>query len=141
MNRSNSQSDRRGFGRRESQIHAFVRVSGRTAEPCIVRNYSDQGALLAFSGPVLLPEKFRLCVEAKGIDVHCEVRRRDGSELGVRFLDEGEAGLRFDDEPVISVPAQPMEEQRRPIARPQAPRRDVLVTVVTGDEMRRHLKA
>lgn len=139
MNRGSSQSERRGFGRRESQIHAFVRVPGRTAEPCIVLNYSDRGALLAFSSQIVLPEKFRLCVEAKAIDVHCEVRRRNGRQLGVQFLDDGEAGSRFDDEPASNVPAQPAEEPRHPVARPQAPSGDVLVTVVTGDEMRRQL--
>ncbi|MBS0244195.1 MAG: PilZ domain-containing protein, partial [Proteobacteria bacterium] len=86
MHRS-TQSDRRAFGRRQSFIHALARIPGRAAEGCIVKNFSDGGALIEFPVEfVQPPQKVRLCIDALGIDAECEVRRHEGKLLGVRFL-------------------------------------------------------
>lgn len=87
MQRNSYPPERRGFGRREIQIHAIARLPGRGAEPCMVRNYSDSGALLVFQGKFEPPDRFRLTIEAKGVDAVCEVRRRNGSEIGVTFVE------------------------------------------------------
>jgi hypothetical protein len=136
MPRNSVQSERRAFGRRESFIHAIARLPGRGAEPCIVRNYSDTGALLAFAADIDPPERFRLHVEAKGVDVMCEVRRRVNGELGVRFMDEGEAGASLMGR---TLPAHvPAEEPAAPLPPPQKlALSGNFVTVVTGADMRR----
>jgi hypothetical protein len=140
MPRANTPSDRRAFGRRESRIHAFAKISGRGAEPCVVRNVSDSGALLAFASSFEPPARFRLTVEAKGIDVLCEVRRRDGSEYGVAFVEGDAVGHSFLDQPHGETPARlPAIEEAAELPPPNVLGREGIVTVVTGAEMRRHL--
>jgi hypothetical protein len=51
-----------------------------------MRNLSDGGALLEVGQPFLLPNRFRLHIEANGLDVECEIAHRDQSYVGVRFL-------------------------------------------------------
>lgn len=102
MQRAVNQSERRVFGRRTSAIHALVRIPGRPAEPCIVRNFSDGGALLEFTVEIELPPRFRLIVDAKGVDTLCEPRHKDGLLIGARFLEAG-AGEAFFDEAAAGV--------------------------------------
>jgi hypothetical protein len=138
MPRPNMPSDRRAFGRRESRIHAFAKISGRGAEPCVVRNVSDSGALLAFASSFVPPARFRLTVEAKGIDVLCEVRRRDGNEYGVAFVEGDALGSSFLDQPHVATAAQlPPVEEAEELPAPNVLGREGIVTVVTGAEMRR----
>jgi len=106
MTRGNAPAEQRAFGRRESRIHAFVKVPGRRPEPCIVRNISEGGALLAFPAPFDPPARFRLTIDAKGIDVNCEVRRRNGLEFGVEFVDRR---TEFDDKLLKAIIAPPPE--------------------------------
>ncbi|MEZ5816581.1 MAG: PilZ domain-containing protein [Hyphomicrobiaceae bacterium] len=90
MPRATTQPEQRAFGRRESRIHAYVRVPGRSPEHCIVRNFSEGGALIEFDVPFEPPQRFRLSIEAKGVDVMCEVRRREGLSFGVEFVADNE---------------------------------------------------
>jgi hypothetical protein len=127
--------EQRAFGRRESRIHAFVRVASRTPEPCIVRNFSEGGALLVFDGPFALPDRFRLTVDAKGLDVMCEVRRRNGSEFGVQFVQEqADIESRLAEE-IAGEMAEPVEAPAPPMLLGAIG----LVTVVPGHEVRRLL--
>jgi len=139
MPRANTPSDRRAFGRRESRIHAFAKIPGRSAEPCVVRNVSDSGALLAFASAFEPPARFRLTVEAKGIDVLCEVRRRDGAEYGVAFVDGDTVGHGFLDQPLGERPVVTAPEEAAPPPPPNVLGREGIVTVVTGAEMRRQM--
>jgi hypothetical protein len=86
MLRTAPTAERRAFGRRESFIHAIARLPGRGAEPCVVRNFSDTGALIEFKADFVAPDRFRLDIEAKGFSAVCEAKRRDGRMLGVRFV-------------------------------------------------------
>jgi hypothetical protein len=139
MQRANMPSDRRAFGRRESRIHAFAKISGRGAEPCVVRNVSDSGALLAFASSFEPPARFRLTVEAKGIDVLCEVRRRDGNEYGVAFVEGDAVGQNLLEQPYGETPARlPPVEEATELPAPNVLGREGIVTVITGAEMRRH---
>lgn len=79
-------AEQRAFGRRESRIHAFVHISGRPPEPCIVRNYSDGGALLEIQGRLDIPAAFRLVIESKAVDALCEVRHVNDRLVGVQFV-------------------------------------------------------
>ncbi len=78
-------ADRRQFGRRQTCVHATIALRGRPAILCVMRDVSEQGALLEVLHPEWLPTRFRLIVEALGIESDCEVVRRTDGAVGVRF--------------------------------------------------------
>ncbi len=84
-------ADKRQFGRRHTQVRAWVRIAGRPAVQCIVRNLSDGGALLEFDEDVWVPFSFRLVSDDQSIDKVCEVRHQTGSRIGVQFVAAAEA--------------------------------------------------
>jgi hypothetical protein len=53
---------------------------------CLVRNISANGALLELNGPALVPNDFNLIIKPENVRRCCQVIRRDGHHLGVRFL-------------------------------------------------------
>ena len=53
--------------------------------PCIMRDVSDGGALLEVAYPQWLPSRFRVTIEANGLEADCEVVRRTEDAVGVRF--------------------------------------------------------
>ena len=77
--------DRRAFGRLESNVEAIV-VAGRQSVACIVRNFSEHGALLELDGPFPAAATFKLRIDAKEVEALCEARHRNGNQIGVRFL-------------------------------------------------------
>ena len=50
-----------------------------------MRDVSEEGALLEVAHPEWLPSRFRLIVEAFGIESDCEIVRRTEAGVGVRF--------------------------------------------------------
>ena len=78
-------ADRRQFGRRQTCVHATIAPRGRPVILCVMRDVSEDGALLEVSHPQWLPSRFRLIVEAMGIESDCEVVRRTEVAVGVRF--------------------------------------------------------
>lgn len=87
------QAERRQFGRRQSCIHAYALIAGRAPAYCIVRNFSEKGALLEFNEPLVPPFTLRLVIESKNVDVACEVRHQGHYGVGVRFVEGSVAGL------------------------------------------------
>ncbi len=79
-------SERRQFGRRDSSIAASIAIRGCSAQPCVMRNYSDTGALLEFREPAPQTHMFRLVIADKNIDVLCQVRHRAPRTLGISFV-------------------------------------------------------
>ena len=53
---------------------------------CVIRNISAGGALLELKGPALVPSHFHLIIKPTNVRRSCEVMRRDGLNLGVRFF-------------------------------------------------------
>lgn len=78
-------AERRQFGRRQTCVHATIAPRGRPPIACVMRDVSDQGALLEVPHPQWLPSRFRLIVEAFGFESECEVVRRTDVAVGVRF--------------------------------------------------------
>jgi hypothetical protein len=78
--------EQRQFGRRQSGAHAWVKVRGRPAIPCVLKNISDGGALLEFVAAEMLPYRFRVTIEAEGVDRDCEIRHQTGNRVGVEFV-------------------------------------------------------
>jgi hypothetical protein len=80
--------ERRSFGRRASQMHGWICPDGRPRIPCIVRNFSETGALIEAAEKVVLPDYFVLTIDAVGVRVGCEVRHEQAGLIGVRFVEE-----------------------------------------------------
>jgi PilZ domain-containing protein len=78
-------AERRQFGRRQTCVHATISPRGRPVVPCVMRDVSEDGALLEVVHPEWLPTRFRLIVEAFGIESDCEIVRRTDVAVGVRF--------------------------------------------------------
>lgn len=104
-------AERRGFGRRESQIHGTALVPGRGAMACVVRNFSAGGALVTFNEPVVPPLHFRLVIAERKIDVPCEVRHNGRYGTGVSFLETVD----------IEAFVTPVRRGRLPLPQPPAP--------------------
>ena len=85
--------ERRQFGRRRTLWHAWVKVAGRGREPCIVRNFSEAGALLEFDGPVPVAGHLILTIEPFGFEVACHVRHRSRTGLGVNLDDSADGDI------------------------------------------------
>lgn len=77
--------ERRQFGRRETSLHAWIKVPGRPALPCIVKNLSVGGALLQCERPRTLPYTFELIIDAANIQLVCETRHTTDTTIGVMF--------------------------------------------------------
>jgi PilZ domain len=79
-------AERRQFGRRQTRVHAHIALRGRPPVLCVMRDVSEEGALLEVAHPQWLPSRFRLVVEAMGIETNCEIVRRTDVSVGVRFM-------------------------------------------------------
>lgn len=56
--------------------------------PCVIRNLSETGALINITGEYVVPDNFNLRIAMDGFSVDCQVIRRDGHILGVKFVGE-----------------------------------------------------
>lgn len=91
MLKRNDFAEKRQFGRRQTNLRAWIRVAGRPPLPCFVKNLSEGGALLECEGGVWVPFSFRLTSEDKQIDRVCEIRHQTGGNIGVQFVAAAEA--------------------------------------------------
>ncbi len=78
--------DRRQFGRRWSKVHAWIHIDGRPRIPCVVRNFSEGGALLLCQDVDSLPLTFKLNIDVIDFHIGCQVRHCDEGMVGVRFI-------------------------------------------------------
>ncbi len=79
-------ADRRQFGRRWSHVHGWIHIEGRPRIPCLIRNFSEAGALLEFDCPANVLSRFRLEIDVVDFAINCEVRHHTARRAGVRFL-------------------------------------------------------
>jgi len=86
MGSNSPPAERRQFGRRQTFWHAVISPGGRSSIACIVRNTSDEGALLEVAQTCWLPFRFRIVIEATKFEADCEVVRRTENAVGVRFV-------------------------------------------------------
>lgn len=87
MTNRSERAERRQFGRRRTHNHGWVKLPGRPAVPCVIRNVSDGGALLVFDRSETLPFAFLLTIEGEDKTYGCEVRHHYGERVGVAFVD------------------------------------------------------
>lgn len=87
MNNLANGGDKRQFGRRTSQLHAWIHVPGRPRLACLVSNVSVKGAELTFeTAQTGLPYFFTLSIEASKFETACEMRHQRGTAIGVEFV-------------------------------------------------------
>ena len=81
--------ERRGVARRRTLKGAHIVFNdGRSTITCVVRNLSATGALLRVESVLGVPPDFTLSMD-DGTKYRCEMVRRSGTEIGVKF-DQGE---------------------------------------------------
>ena len=78
--------ERRQFGRRSTCLHGWLAIDGRPKIACLVRNVSDDGALLECDVPKIMPFRFSLIIECKGFQASCEARHQTEKWIGIRFV-------------------------------------------------------
>ena len=84
-----SEADNRRSLRRRILKGGIVAFNDRHVTlACTVRDISVGGARLRIMGSVSPPNRFELLIELDGLEVPCEVVRRDGNEIAVMFLSE-----------------------------------------------------
>jgi hypothetical protein len=98
--------DRRGFGRRQTNINAQVRIGYRVI-PCTIKDLSEGGALLEFAEHTELPQKLWLSWPEQKSEIVCEVRHMRRNTAGVQFLRTQTLSLRPALEPSDPVAVQP----------------------------------
>lgn len=118
--------ERRQFGRHECCIEALVTYRDQISYSCVIRNFSQFGAVLEFEPGVEAPNEFTLRLASNGAEGACSVRHRTGSRVGVAFV-SGTLGIELDTEHQqhlaqaeflrVAPPAPAPERQRQ-----QAPR-------------------
>lgn len=82
-------TESRSGERRRLLKGGVIAFSARHATlPCMVRDISDTGARLRVGDASAVPDTFELIVELDGLEVDCEVTRRQHNEIGVRFTSE-----------------------------------------------------
>lgn len=79
-------SERRACGRPRSLKGGLLRFNrGYGTMECIVRDFSDAGARLAFGDAVAVPVRFELRIGADGAWRPAQVRWRRDDQVGVSF--------------------------------------------------------
>ncbi len=81
--------EKRSIERRRILKRARVSYgNGAISVDCVMRNISETGALINVNDGLLIPDQFTLHNELDGYKVDCEVVRRFGNSVGVRFVGE-----------------------------------------------------
>ena len=82
-------TENRSGERRRLLKGGVIAFSARHATlPCMVRDISDGGARLRVGDASAVPDTFELIIELDGLEVACEVTRRQHGEIGVKFTCE-----------------------------------------------------
>jgi len=78
--------ERRGKTRLPLECAALILTSTRSeAIDCRVTNISESGAQLSIKNISRMPQKFKLLMLDAGLLFACEIDRRDGETVGVKF--------------------------------------------------------
>lgn len=81
-------AERRRVTRHKSFLRGCVYFNNRrSAFDCLIRDLSDEGARIAFSDAVSVPDMIELYIPQKEQTVRAHVEWRHGGELGLAFPD------------------------------------------------------
>jgi hypothetical protein len=79
-------SERRGSRRQKSFLRGFVYFDKRRGVmSCLVRDFSDEGARIIFSGTVTIPDVVNLHIPQRDKTLRAHVQWRRGDEIGLTF--------------------------------------------------------
>jgi outer membrane murein-binding lipoprotein Lpp len=85
-------AERRTASRQKSFLRGCIYFNNRrSAVDCLIRDISDTGARLVFSGAVAIPDVVDLYVPQKEQMLRVRVEWRHGDEVGVAFVSAGTA--------------------------------------------------
>src|SRR5579871_4465593 len=83
-------NERRRIARQKSFLQGRVFFNNRrTSVDCLIRDFSELGARLKFSGAVATPEVIELHIPNKDETYRARVQWRNGDEMGVSFDNYG----------------------------------------------------
>lgn len=74
----------------------------RVSIECTIRDLSDTGARIAFQSPITIPDRIELFIPHKNRTYLADVKRQDGSEVGVAFRDQRSGEERRKDDASIN---------------------------------------
>ena len=78
--------ERRSTSRQKSFLQGRIFFNNRrTSLDCLIRDFSEHGARLKFSGPISMPDVVELYVPNKDESYRARVEWRNGDEVGVAF--------------------------------------------------------
>lgn len=99
-------TERRQATRQKSFLRGLVYLGNSpSAISCLVRDISDTGARLKFSGPVAASETLELHIPVKGQTLRAKVKWRETDEIGIAFISDAGVGVQpaSDDELAVRV--------------------------------------
>lgn len=129
MGRHTELAERRAFGRRHSRIHGIFLVQGRPPSPCVVRNYSETGAMIELNELIQPPFHVKLRLGRPENDIDCEVRHVRGHSIGLRFVTRdvmdvindaiARSGRRRSSRPKEVLVTEAMAQPKKPLSGPE----------------------
>lgn len=76
---------------RRARRHGYLVVNGQTSGfPCMVKDLTDQGAVVSLTGLLGVPTTFSLFIEPDGIKYGCSVTGTRGNTISVSFSSKEE---------------------------------------------------
>jgi hypothetical protein len=82
-------AERRQASRQKSFLRGLVYLGNSpSAVSCLVRDVSDTGARLTFSGPIATTETLDLHIPVKGQTLRGKVKWREADEIGISFISD-----------------------------------------------------
>ncbi len=87
LKRSHSR-DKRKQEREQTCLPGVIKISDHKVIDCIIQNYHDGGAGLNTLGVGILPKVFTLEIPLLGWRRRARIAWREGSRMGVAFMDE-----------------------------------------------------
>lgn len=102
--------EKRNVPRHKSLLRGYVYFGGSpSAVDCTVRDFSDAGARLKFSGPPVASDNLTLSIPAKSQTFQARVVWQEGSDIGIAFADGATVGKASDTE--LSVRVERLEKE------------------------------
>ena len=97
-------AERRQASRQKSFLRGLVYLGNSpSAIDCLVRDLSDSGARLKFSGPITAPDTLELQIPVKGQTLRAKVKWREAEEIGISFISEASAQPASDEKLAVRV--------------------------------------
>jgi hypothetical protein len=78
-------SDKRSHDRTPTFRVGKVIYAGRSEIPCVIKDYTQEGARIALEGEIALPEQVVLAIAQAGVRRMSKVIWQDGREVGLEF--------------------------------------------------------